>query len=123
MTRTIQDSEKLYETAKQFFNHLVGEYAVIEISNSPLEDWKILLLRTDEEFIEEKIRFAKVEAPCISFAVADGESVFQYSDENILKGENCKTGEIEYFYDHAAEGYLLEQARREIVELIRTVVS
>lgn len=119
MPRTMADSENLYKVAREFFDYLVGTTAIIEISELPMGSWKVLIINTGDELIGEKIRLRKLERPRLSFDSTDGGTEFQYLDENMLKGENCITGAVEYFYDLQAQQLMLEQARREMKTLVK----
>lgn len=119
MARTMEESEKLYFEAKRFFADFIGGRVLIEISDRPMCEWRVLKKKSNEEMSKEKRRLLKYDLPFIGFGIVDGLLYYQYSDENLFKGENPGTGVVEYFYDNRADALELAQVGRELNELVK----
>lgn len=112
-------SEKLYEDIKHFFYEKDEYEFVIEISDCPMSEWKLVYVLTDDEMCLERRRLIKSKTGFAGFEHSLGSYNFYYADENFFKSEKVKAGEIIAFVDLTFCPIDLKKVAKELRELFK----
>lgn len=120
MSISFEESEKQCEEIKKHFQHLIGKLALIQISDKPMNEWVVAHYNSTHQLMEERGNLSASQQSFASFGLHEKGSIFQYSDENLLKIENLSTGELRHFSDRRGRKELLEQVKKELQALIKS---
>ena len=117
MALSMEQSELRYQRVKEHFQHLIGKRAIVIMSDLPLNHWQIIFRKSDQQMWKEKSQIIGHDCPFTEFYSHLSGNLFLYDDENLLKSEELKTGEINYFYDKRISERHLELIQAELKAL------
>lgn len=99
MSKSLADSEKLYEEIKKFFYEKDEYDFVIEISDRPMSEWKLIYVLSPDEMEDLRIDFYRQARAFAGFITCEDKYEFYFSDKNLFKSELIRTGEVLSFND------------------------
>lgn len=117
MSRSMVESEKLYEKILSTFLNNEKAQFVIEISEAPLAEWNKFYVNSPEEMMEVRGHLIDNGSDLAGFIYFEGHYNFYYVDANFLKSQNTETGEIVAFYDYRLQTYDLTKVVAELRQL------
>ena len=117
MSRSMAESEKLYEqTMYTFLNNKKAQF-VIEISEAPLVEWNIFYVHSAEEMVEVRGRLIDNGSDLAGFIYFEGHYNFYYVDANFVKSQNIDSGEIVAFSDYTIQMFDITKVVEELRQL------
>ena len=97
MSRTVAESELLYEQVKGFFWHKEEADFTIRFNGEEMKDWDSIPTPTHEKMFEVRGRFCSEDVEFAGFIHHEGRYCFYFLDRNILKVQYLDNGEIDHF--------------------------
>ena len=119
MPRSKIDSEILYKKIKEFFLTENRQQIIIEISDQPINQWKIIGISSIEEMISVRCDLVYEDQDFAGFIHSENKYVFYFSDQNIYKSEIIDSGQVEEFYDRTFSELDLNKVVKELRQLLQ----
>lgn len=105
MTRSMVESEKLYDEIKHFFFKKEMPNIVIEISDLPMDQWIVVVVDSPEMMCEARRKLVHKNIGLAGFQNFEWGYSFYFGDENFFKSVMIPSGEVIDFFDFTFKTY------------------
>jgi hypothetical protein len=78
--QAIEDSKKLYDSAKEYFAPMKLDDCVIEISDKPMSEWVIHFTKSDDEMSIKRFELADLKKSFIAIYCSEEGAYFFFTD-------------------------------------------
>ena len=111
MSRTIAESELLYEQVKGFFWRPPEADFIVRISAAPMNEWEVIPTSSEDEMISIRCR---LESEFAGYIRHEGRYCFYFVDLNIVKVQYLDNGEIDCFHVRGFHEFDLATVAKEL---------
>jgi hypothetical protein len=115
----VEQSLALYEEIKSYFSIEENTSLIIEISNTPINEWETSLVSKRDDETNARVKALRNPNGFAAFTYSGTEKEFHFFDYNISKGEDLFTKKILFFDTEESKINEFKLAAREIPELIK----
>jgi hypothetical protein len=114
MSKVLDDSLKLYEEIKKFFYDAEEYDFVIEMSDRPMSEWKLIYIISYDEMDSVRFKIIDQGKGFAGFYNFEGHYHYYFTDDNLSKSEHIDTGEIVVFDDRKFNEFNLKKVAEEL---------
>lgn len=117
MSKALDDSLKLYEEIKKFFYDVEEYDFVIEMSDRPMCEWKLIYVLSHDQMSAERIRISKLGTGFAGFMGFENQYYFYFSNKVLFKTQILDTGEIVEYDDRTFNEIDMKKVIEELKQL------
>jgi hypothetical protein len=117
MYKTLEYCEKLYEEIKNFFYDKDQYDFVIEMSDRPMGEWKLIYVLSHQQMSVERIRISKLGTGFAGFMGFENQYYFYFSNKVLFKTQILDTGEIVEYDDRTFNEIDMKKVIKELKQL------
>lgn len=112
------ESENLYQQIKNHFLSKDRPQIVIEISDLPIDQWKVTSVGNADEMVSARCKLVGKDQDFAGFIYYDNEYFFYFLDHNLYKSEDFDTGRIDDYQDRTFSEFDLNKVAAELRQLL-----